>query len=82
MKLISGKLNTNNKSNFWLAEDYINDNNIGDYAIVENLNNYDLVKITGILTTTENLQNQITGNKINKKVVMIIDKNKIENGEK
>ena len=61
------------------------DFNIGDYAIVENMNGYDLVKVIGIVKTTkkdtgkfsntkyENMKNAILGINAN-----IIEDNNIE----
>lgn len=49
--LIAGKMNKENAVRYWKAD--IKNINIGDYAIVENLNGYDLIKIVGILTTTK-----------------------------
>ena len=51
MKLIAGKLNSDTFIRFWKTEErYLY---VGDYAIVENINDYDLVKIVGIVETEE-----------------------------
>lgn len=72
IKVIAGKLNGLNVSNYWL----INEKKvtIGDYVIVENKKGYDLVEVTGILETDEEHINQIIGNQINKKVIYVIPK--------
>jgi len=69
VKMIAGKLNNCNQVYYWEIDDdrYFK---IGDYAIVENLNDYDLVKIVGVIETTEKYVKFI--NKVNKKVVGIV----------
>lgn len=48
--LIAGVINATGKMLFWKDDMKIN---VGDYAVVENMNGYDLVSIVGIVTTTE-----------------------------
>jgi len=48
MKLIYGRLN-NGTCEYWEMNRYIN---VGEYAIVENLDGYDLVQVVGIVETT------------------------------
>ena len=49
--LIAGTMNKENTVRFWKTD--IKDINIGEYAIIENLGGYDLVKIVGILKTNK-----------------------------
>ena len=70
MKLIAGKLNNCSTLFYW----QIIENEkfeIGDYAIVENMNDYDLVKIVGILETSDKYAKFINDRKL-KNVVSII----------
>lgn len=54
MKLIMGEINANNKIRYWnIGEKYTPDVAVNDYAIVENKKDFDLVKIIGIVETTE-----------------------------
>lgn len=48
--LIAGIINATGTTLYWKSDDEIS---IGDYAIVENKQGYDLVKVTGILYTTK-----------------------------
>lgn len=48
--LIAGVINATGKMLFWKDD---NDIQIGDYAIVENMNGYDLVRVIGSVLTTE-----------------------------
>lgn len=76
IKLIAGKLNNCNTIYYWnIDED--KDLSIGDYAIVENMNDYDLVKIVGVIETTEKYLRLITNCKQNKKVIEVIDRNDV-----
>lgn len=76
IKLIAGRLNNCNSTYYWQIEEGL-DCEIGDYAIVENMNDYDLVKIVGIVETTEKYVKFITNSKINKKVINIIERQDI-----
>lgn len=76
IKLIAGRLNNMNKSNYWLVNGF--EANIGDYAIVENMNGYDLVEIVGLVETDEEHINKLIGNKINKKVSCVVFKEELE----
>lgn len=70
MKLIAGKLNNCSTLFYWQIienEEF----EIGDYAIVENMNDYDLVKIVGILETSDKYSKFINDRKF-KNVVSII----------
>ena len=79
MRLIAGKLNNCNLVYYW--EYRINligySFKIGDYAIVENMNDYDLVKIVGIVDTTDKYAKFITNRNVNKKVIKIISRETI-----
>lgn len=76
IKLIAGKLNNTNTTYYWLVDKDL-DFEIGDYAIVENMNDYDLVKIIGIVKTDEKYLRLLTNKNINKKVVVIVDRAEI-----
>ena len=79
--LIAGIINATGTTLYWKSDSEIN---IGDYAIVENKQGYDLVKVTGILYTTrenaikfsntkyENMKKVIQG--IKKELIEVIDK--------
>ena len=71
IKLICGKLKNCSTIYYWLIDNEF-DFEIGDYAIVENMNDYDLVKIIGLVKTKEKYSEFITNQKQNKKVVNII----------
>ena len=80
--LIAGLINATGKVLYWRTKSEIK---LGDYAIVENINGYDLVKVIGIVKTTkkdagkfsntkyENMKNAILGINAN-----IIEDNNIE----
>ncbi len=48
--LIAGIINATGKVLYWKDENYIF---VGNYAIVENVNGYDLVKVVGRVETTK-----------------------------
>lgn len=66
---------------FWLGDKNIDSFKIGDYAIVENLNSYDLVKIAGIVWTNKDNLKTITKNNLAKmkRVIKYIPKDELEN---
>lgn len=80
--LVAGLINATGKVLHWRTRSEIK---LGDYAIVENMNGYDLVKVIGIVKTTkkdagkfsntkyENMKNAILGINAN-----IIEDNNIE----
>ena len=77
MKLIAGKLNAENIVRYWMLEDekdIYNVFGIGDYAIVENKNDYDLVKIISIVETEEKYVKFLIGASTIKKVVRLISR--------
>ena len=80
IKLIAGKINNCNSIYYWKIETYVKFK-IGDYAIVENMNDYDLVKIIGVVETKEEYVKFITNCKVNKEVVKIIERQVITNEE-
>lgn len=80
--LIAGVINSMpNIVYFWLGDKNIDSFKIGDYAIVENLNSYDLVKIAGIVWTNEENLKSITKKDLAKmkKVIKYIPKEELEN---
>lgn len=90
MKLILGKLNVGSIVNYWKIDDEVikkfnlNDENhfnnlIGNYAIVENINDYDLVKIVGVVSTEEKYEKFLIGKTISKKVVNLMGRSMIRN---
>lgn len=80
--LIAGVINSMpNMVYFWLGDKNKDSFKIGDYAIVENLNSYDLVKIVGIVWTNEENLKSITKKDLAKmkKVIKYIPKEELEN---
>lgn len=77
MKLIIGKLNNDKIGRYWKMEQNLYFN-VGDYAIVENLNGYDLVKVIGLVETDEENVKKIIGLDINKKVIRKIPNYEVE----
>ena len=74
MKCILGKFNNNQYFvNYWKIEEVRNED-IGNYAVVENIDGYDLVKIIGIVEIDESQVKYVTGNHDLKKVKIIISK--------
>lgn len=90
MKLILGKLNASSIVNYWkIEEDIIKtfnlnneenfENLVGNYAIVENINDYDLVKIVGVVSTEEKYEKFLIGKTISKRVVNLMGRSMIRN---
>ena len=52
-RLICGKIQGNNVLRFWKVEDDSLAIEIGDFAIVENMDSYNLVKILGVVISNE-----------------------------
>ena len=75
--LIAGVINATGITLYWKSDSEIN---IGDYAIVENKQGYDLVKVTGILYTTRENAIKFSNTKYEnmKKVIQGIKKELIE----
>ena len=78
MKLILGKLNSG-AIFYWDISDMQLKPSIGDYAIVENLDDYALVKIVGIVETSEKYYKQLTHDCELKQSVCLLKRNMIRN---
>ena len=78
--LIAGTINLTKETLYWTLEGILGKDVIGDYAIVENRDSYDLVKIIGIVETTEGNAKKFSkhGYKNMKKVIKILEKSQIE----
>lgn len=77
-KLIIGKINSANVINYWnVGDNYTPDVVCGDYAIVENRNDYDLVKIVGIVETKPEYEKFLVQNGVSKKVIRYIARSQI-----
>lgn len=84
VKLIGGRLNNKTETLFWKITDELAVScELGDYAIVENANGYDLIQISGVVITEEDKANHFSKTKYEymKNVIKIISKEEIE-GEK
>ena len=80
MKLIIGKFNVSNKIAYWsIGEKYTPDVAINDYAIVENKDDFDLVKIIGIVETNEEHAKELSSYREIKEVVNYISSILIDN---
>lgn len=80
--LIAGVINAvQNQCYFWLGTKNTERFKINDYAIVENKQGYDLVKIVGIVWTDEANLKAISKNSLKKmkKVIRYIAREEIEN---
>ena len=73
--VILGKLNGSGKVYYWNIEEkmILGQNLYERYAIVENMQDYDLVKIVGVACIDEDNEKYIMGHTINKSVVRIIN---------
>lgn len=70
MKVIIGKINSDNTIGCWnVGKDYTPDVIVGDYAIVENKNDYDLVKVIGIVETNDKYGKFLAPNGISKSAI-------------
>ena len=70
MKVIIGKINSSNTIGYWdVGNGYTPDVIVGDYAIVENKNDFDLVKIIGIVETKDKYGKFLAPNGISKSAV-------------
>ena len=76
--LIAGMINATGRTLYWKSDREIS---IGDYAIVENMNGYDLIKVRGILYTTKANANKFSNIKYEnmKNIIKGIQKELIEN---
>ena len=77
MKLIIGKLNEDNNIRYWNASGFTPDVAVGDYAIVENINDYDLVKIIGIVETEEKYTKFLVPRGVSKNVVKYLERSQV-----
>ncbi len=77
--LIAGIINVTGQNLFWKNEKGL-DIDIGDYAIVENVNGYDLIKVIGKIETTEENAKKFSNTKYcnMKKVTRVLVKELIE----
>lgn len=75
--LIAGVINTTGKMLFWKDDCEMQ---LGDYAVVENVNGYDLVKVIGIILTTEKQASNFSNTRYEnmKKTIYPISKEDIE----
>lgn len=75
--LIAGTINATGKTFYWKSEV---ETSIGDYAIVKNMNGYDLIKVVGIVTTTKANASKFSNTKYEnmKEIVLGIKKELIE----
>lgn len=76
MKLILGKLNSGSIF-YWDISHLQLKPIVGDYAIVGNKNDYDLVKIIGIVETSEKYYKQLTHDCELKQAVCLLKRNMI-----
>ena len=78
--LIAGTINLTKETLYWIVEGILTKDIIGDYAIVENRDAYDLVKIVGIVETTEGNAKKFSkhGYKDMKKVIKFLPKDQVE----
>ena len=76
--LVAGLINATGKVLYWRTKSEIK---LGDYAIVENMNGYDLVKVVGIVKTTKKNAIKFSNTKYEnmKNVILEIKSNIIEN---
>lgn len=79
VNLIAGIINATGKTLFWKNEKGL-DINIGDYAVVENMKGYDLIKVIGKVETTEANASKFSNTKYSdmKKVTRVLVKELIE----
>ena len=75
--LIEGTINATGKTLYWKSHRKVS---IGDYAVVENMNGYDLIKVVGIVTTTKSNASKFSNTKYGnmKNVINGIQKELIE----
>ena len=66
--LVAGVINSTGKMLYWKTDIPVY---IGDYAIVENMNGYDLIKVVGLVRTKETMASKFSNTKYEnmKKVV-------------
>lgn len=77
--LIIGKINASSTIGYWRINDQIVKNiSPGDFAIVQNKSNYDLVTILGIVKTEEEYIKSFVPGGANKNVIYILKKSELE----
>lgn len=74
MKLILGRINATNTQGYWKCNDLDPTPYLGQYALVQNKNSYDLVQVMAIVETTPQLQYSLINNKsrVTKDVITFI----------
>lgn len=79
VQLVAGIINATGKTLYW--KDELNLISMGDYAIVENLQGFDLIKVVGIIETTKQNASKFSNTKYEnmKEVLIRITKCNLEN---
>ncbi len=77
--LIAGRLNNRNGETLYWKLEKMMSCKLGDFAVVENANGYDLVEICGFITTTKSKASYFSRTKYEnmKSVIMIIEKEQL-----
>lgn len=77
--LIAGRLNNRNGETLYWKLEKMMSCKLGDFAVVENANGYDLVEICGFITTTRSKVSYFSKTKYEnmKSVIMIIEKEQL-----
>lgn len=77
--LIAGRLNNRNGETLYWKLEKMMSCKLGDFAVVENANGYDLVEICGFITTTRSKASYFSKTKYEnmKSVIMIIEKEQL-----
>lgn len=83
VRLVTGKIQGNNVLRFWKVEDENIFIQIGNYAIVENMDSYNLIEILGLVITSREKAMNITNTpyKNIKRVLKEIDIDELKNVE-
>lgn len=79
--LYAGVINTISSVLYWKNEDNNNCVKIGDYAVVENVNGYNLIRVVGVTITTQEEVGKFTNKKSYekmKKIIKVIPKEELE----
>ncbi len=81
--LIAGRTNMGTHTLYWKIGFDIKDIAVGDYAIVENANNFDLIQIVGFVKTNRKKAKAFSNTQYDnmKNVVLIIHKEELEIGK-
>lgn len=71
--LVAGIINATGKMLYWRDKAGVK---IGDYAVVENMKGYDLIKVVGIIETTEKDAKKFSNTNYNdmKNIIRVFDK--------